>query len=806
MRRYLGALVAALLVPALIPAGASSQVLPERDPVDYVDPMIGTLGSGFEYPGPSAPFGMVQLSPDTDFYFGYTGYMYNDANITGFSHVHIAGMGVHSAGNLPFMPTVGLVTTTDARLYKSAFDHTTEEASAGYYRVLLERYGIDAELTAGTRVGMHRYTFPPSPQANLILDVGRSVKGFNDRPEGPNYHQSSIDVVDDRTVLGTADSEQGYTVHFAARFDRPFASFGTWKSGAGAPVTGQASAAGDGAGGVVTFDTTGDRDVIVKVGISFVSRENALLNLDEELPDSAAGSDFESLRQRTRGEWNDALQTIDVTGNDLDKTRFYSALYHVQQHPNVYQDVNGEYMGHDDQVHRSAHTHYANFSLWDTYRGQNSLLATIQPERYRDMVRSLLDIYREAGRLPKWALNDALPDFMNGDPIHQTIADAFCRGVVTGVDRELLWEALRKQAFDLRREWAPGYLDRGWVARTGEQGGGASGSFEFAIADFALALIADELGHDVERDALLERAASYRNLIDPDSGFARPRNADGSWKDPYLPEHFEDWKEGTGWQYTWLAPHDARGLFDLIGGSGREGDATVRERLDTFFSTALSDGAGPAVSEVQSRITLFGLGYFGNQYAPSNEHDLHAPYLYDYVGEPWKTQAISRSYQSLFRPTPDGLPGNDDLGSMSGWFVWSALGFYPMTHGAPVYVTGSPMFEEAVIRPVGEDVELTISAPGASLLNKYVQSAKLGQEALGRVWFTHGDLLRAGEIEFTMGPLANKSWGSGASDAPPSMSTHELAAFGCDARPVQAQVAGASNFSVVRRVPGAAPG
>jgi predicted alpha-1,2-mannosidase len=785
-RSYFAALLVGLLLVGLLPSGASSQVLPPKEPVDYVDPLIGTLGSGFVFPGPDAPFGMVQLSPDTDFYFAYTGYMYNDANITGFSHVHLAGMGVHSGGNLPFMPTVGPIATTDARLYKSAFDHASEDASPGYYRALLERYGVDAELTAGTRVGMHRYTFPPGTQSNVILDVGRSVKGFNDHPEGTNYHQSSIDIVDDQTVVGTADSEQDYTVHFAAKFDRPFASFGTWDRGAGAPVPNDPSAAGDGAGGAVTFDTTSDRDVLVKVGISYVSRENALANLEAEKPDW----DFNALRQKTRGEWNDALETIDVTGNDLDKTRFYTALYHVQQHPNIYQDVNGEYMGHDNQVHRSNHDHYANFSLWDTYRGQNSVLATIQPARYRDMVRSLLDMYNEAGRLPKWALNDAMPDYMNGDPVQQTVADAFCRGVLTGVDRELLYEALRHNAFDVRQDWAPGYLSRGWVARADEPGGGASGSLEFAIADFALALIADELGHHADRDALLARAASYSNLIDPGSGFARPRNADGTWKEPYLPEHFEDWKEGTGWQYTWLAPHDLRGLYDLIGAGGRGGDATVKERLDTFFSFVPNDVAGPAVAEVESRITLFGLGYFGNQYAPSNEHDLHAPYLYNYIGEPWKTQAINRSYQSLFRPTPDGLPGNDDLGSMSGWFVWSALGIYPMTHGSPVYAIGSPLFERAVIDPVGEDFTIEIAAPGASAIGKYVQSAGLGTTELDQPWVTHGQLLRAGKLELQMGPVADKAWGSSAAAAPPSMSTHDIDAFGCDARPIQAQLAG----------------
>jgi putative alpha-1,2-mannosidase len=270
-------------------------------------------------------------------------------------------------------------------------------------------------------------------------------------------------------------------------------------------------------------------------------------------------------------------------------------------------------------------------------------------------------------------------------------------------------------------------------------------------------------------------------VIDPASGFARPRNADGTWKTPYGPEEPDHFKEGTGWQYTWLAPHDFRGLFDLVGSEeqGRNGDATVIERLDTFFSTALSDV--PAVAEVQKTITAFGVVYAGNQYAPSNEHDLQAPYTYDYIGQPWKTQKIMRGFQALYRPTPDGLPGNDDLGSMSAWFVWSALGFFPEVPGAPLYVTGSPMFERAAIRPAGGD-EIVVEAPGASIASKYIQSARLGDSSLDRPWFTHQDLLDAGSVSFGMGVTPNEGWGADPAAAPPSLSTHDLSAFGCPER------------------------
>jgi predicted alpha-1,2-mannosidase len=770
MRARLGALIGALVLTSLLIPAPSRAQLPPKQPVDYVDPMIGTLFGGFSFPGPAAPFGMVQLSPDTEGEFAFTGYQYGDTSIRGFSHHHIQSMGVHTAGDLPFMPTVGPVLSNDPRSWMSPFDHATEEAEAGYYRVVLERYGILAELTAGSRVGMHRYTYPPSPQSNVILDISHNANRWH--PNAPGTVPASLEVRGNDLVVGTANTAQEYNIHFAAKFDRPFNSFTNLAGG----------------GGYATFNTTSDRDVLVKVGISFVSRENALQNLEAEKPDW----DFDALRQKTRAEWSEALRTITVDGGtDAEKTSFYTALYHAQHHPNIYQDVNGEYMGHDNQVHVATdRIHYANFSLWDTYRGENQLLATIQPQRYRDMMLSLLDIHNKGGRFPQWALNDAYPDYMEGDPVQPTIVDGYCRGLLDDEFVDEMYAALRSQAWDepmmngigKRSASESGYQEyhqRGFMSGRGAD---ASGNFEYAIADFALALMADSLGHTADRDELLTRADNYKELINPATGFAHPRNADGSWMAGYDPMAPDNWKEGTGWQYTWLAPQDLSGLFDLVGGNGRGGDTHVRDRLDTYFSTAAADN--PAVAEAQKTMTAFGVIYVGNQHAPSNEHDIHAPYLYDYVGQPWKTQKIMRGYQLLYRPTPDGLPGNDDLGSMSAWFVWSALGFYPVQGGAPVYSVGSPLFERAVIQPVGGD-PVTVKAPGASLASKYIQSARLGSEPLDRPWFTHQDLFNAGEVTFEMGSLANESWGVATENAPPSMKTHDLAAFGCPRRQVE---------------------
>lgn len=784
------------LVSGTVSVATAAPEQAAEDLTRHVDPFIGTLGSGFVFPGPAAPYGMVQLSPDTEGFFAYTGYLWSDQFIRGFSHVHVQSMGVPTAGNLPFMPTTGPIVSTDAKRYQSRFSHATEQASPGYYRVLLESYGIEAEVTAGLRVGMHRYTFPPGGQANVLLDVGRQIPGGPDEDvqRTPGTYSAAAEILPDaRTVVGTAnpnrDGPQRYAVHFAARFDRPFSGYGVWARRGDPVQPGKTLIEGNGAGAYVSFDPSADRDVVVKVGISFVSRENALANLEAELPGDDFG--FDALRERTRAAWDQALHAIEVAGGtDADLTSFYTALYHAQHHPNVFDDVNGEYLGHDGAVHRIGDpgdpmpvgsTYYANFSLWDTYRGEMQLLALVAPDRFRDMMRSLLAIARWGGRLPRWALMNGYPDFMPGEPVLQTLADGFCRGLVPPDAAEELYEEARTLALVEHRN--PSYLEKGYIPFDVD-GGGASGTLEHALGDFALALVADRLGRVEDRDTLLELAGSWGNLLDPETRFVRPRLKDGSWMTPYLPESPEGFVEGTGWQYTWLVPHDVRGLFDRMGAS-RGGDALVADRLDTFFSTALTGTVPLVTPEAQQKATLYGIAYAGNQYAPSNEHDLQAPYLYDWLGQPWKTQALSRAYQGLFRPTPDGLPGNDDLGSMSAWYVWSALGFYPEIPGAPLYVIGSPVFERAEIRlPSGEP--FVVEAPGASVAGKYVDAARLDGKIWNRVWFSHVRLADGGSLTLEMSPVANELWGSARSADPPSASTSPLERFGCRGEEIEA--------------------
>ena len=763
-------IISALLLLTCAVPGAS-HAAQSSDLTRYVDPMVGTFGDGFVFPGPAAPFGMVQLSPDTDGYFAYTGYLYSDAFIRGFSHVHVESMGVHAAGDIPLMPTVGPIVSTDPALFRSRFDHATEHAEPGYYRVLLGSYGITAELTAGTRVGVQRYTFPPAPQSNVILDVGHTVNGSGLSKDGgvaPGNAPAALSIdAATRTATGSVRDAAGYTVFFASQFSRPFTSASTWNTSGGAP-TSATSTSGTGAGGAVSFNTTRDRTVVVRTGISFVSVANALQNLQSEMPNGSF--DFDGVRSRTRAAWNGALQTIDVDGGTLvDKRSFYTALYHAQHHPNVFEDVDGEYIGNDGVVHTaSGFTYYTNFSLWDTYRTENQLLALIQPARFKDMMHSLLVIAEEGGRLPRWQLMDTYADFMNGEPAIPAIVDGYCRGLLSPDDVSGLYAAMRSLAFDHPREQS--FL-HGYVPLESDSSG-ASSTLEFAIDDFALGLMADRLGFTADRDRLLTLAANWRNVFDAHgTRFVRPRHASGKWMTPYHPEFPKGFREGDGWQYTWLVPQDVAGLRAAMT------PKTFTQRLDEFFLTPVAQQVPYVVPELQKRASLFGFAYYGNQYTPANETDLQAPFLYDYTGQPWKTQGLVRGLQGLYRPTPDGLPGNDDLGTMSAWYVWSALGFYPETAGAPLYVIGSPVFTSARIEVPGG--VFTISAPGASLAGKYVQSASLNGASLARTWFTHSSLVPGGRLTLQMGPAARTSWGSSPADAPPSASRSPLSTFGC---------------------------
>ncbi|HEX8648285.1 MAG TPA: GH92 family glycosyl hydrolase [Thermoleophilaceae bacterium] len=723
MRRLI--VITALLALAAAPASAQ-----ERDPVSFVDPMVGTGPPGFVFPGAAAPFGMVQNSPDTRGEFAYSGYLYADPQIQGFSLVHLSGPGVKKAGDVPFMPTIGPVTGNDPNVYGSPFEHATEDAQAGYYRVRLAKYATEVELTASTRAAMQRYTFPPSPQSNVIVDVTRSVEGV---------HDGSIRFSGKDEVSGHTRGR--YPVYFVAKFDRPYTSSHAFKTD------------GPGAGGYVTFDTTtGGGAVTARIGISFVDLDGARRNLEAEAPDF----DFAGMQARTRAAWNRELGRVRVSGGtDLDRTTFYTALYHAQLHPNVFTDVDGRYLGFDKQVHRAeGRTQYANFSGWDTYKGENQLLATLQPRRYRDMLLTLLANHREGGRLPRWGEQNFDAAHMSGDPIIPMIADGACREILTRADAEALLDASIALA---------GKRDSS-LAKLGYLPDRPGTTLEYGGADFALALLADVLGRGDEAARRRADSLRYRNILDPSTRWIRPRRADGSWHEPFDPTDETGFQEGNSWQYSWLAPHDARGLYDRMGG-----DAAAVERLDQLFA---------APPEAQNQATFFGTVYRLPQYAPGNEHDLQAPWMYPFAGQPWKTMSEHRDIQRVFRPEPNGMPGNDDLGGLSGWLVWSMLGVGPVTPGAPFHVIGSPVFERAEVRPDGA-APFVVEAPGASPLRPYVTAASLGGRRLGGAWLYDASLRRGETLRLTTRASPNTEFGAAPAVRPPSASDSELARFGC---------------------------
>ena len=766
----------------------------------FVEPRVGSYPPGFTNPGPTAPFGMVQPGPDTEGPLNFGGYYLHNALITGFSQVHMSA-GVYKARYFPALPfTGGDPDTTDlyqgqdhpVPAYSSAFDHATEVAEAGYYSAFLARYGVLAELTATSRVALHRYTFsdPAQAQRKILIDASRALDG---------YRSASVTVRGADTLTGSVH-EGAFPVFFAARVSTPFtvATFDGAALAAGATAScddGEACRLG-----VVLDLADASAPVLMKVAISYTDEAGALANL-AEIP----AWDFEAVRRATRAAWDTELARIEVEGGtDADKASFYTALYHMQQFPNVHSDVDGRYRGPDGAIRDDdARPHYSQFSSWDSYRGQNQMQAEIVPDRYHDMVRSLLAFHDQAGHLPRWQEGSQDASHMTGDPIVPFIGEAWCRGQIDASLREELWPALThlvdRRSEELRGK---GYLSvepqdaapfatpvrevndleqlllvQGQDAANPTGGSSASATLEYGIADFSLALMGQSVT-GVDTAAIAERSLNYRNLFDsaayhegaPDTKWIRPRNADGSWMTPFAPEIGYGFQEGTSWQYSWMVMHDYAGVFAGMGGVEQ-----AQQRLDVLFNFPASAAAPIVWPTLQNQITLFGISYVGNQYAPGNEHDLQAPFVYNYTGAAWKTQAVSRAAGSIYTPTPNGLPGNDDLGALSGWLLWNMAGLYPMNPGTPLAVVGSPVFEKVTLHRPGGD--LVIEAPGASAANKYVQSAAIDGTPWDRSWL----LLPRGAatIRLEMGPAPNFEFGAAADARPPSVSTDGLAGFGC---------------------------
>jgi predicted alpha-1,2-mannosidase len=771
----------ALLIAALLPACGGS-TLPDADggpvPVGgafadpapaaadlarYVDPFIGTFPPGFVNPGPYAPFGMVQPGPDTEGPLNYGGYSVQNLLVTGFSQIHMSA-GVPKGGQFPLLPFTGALTPGDLEqlgwpnpvpAYASPMLPVTQQAEVGYYRVPLPRYGVTAELTASERVAFHRYTYSGLGAPRLLLDVSRSLSG---------YHAAEAQRAADGTISGAVDTGDNHRIFFAMRVDEPYSA----STADGTPLADEVPVSGEDLKLILDFPEGLAAPLQVKIAVSYTDVEGARRNLDAEIPHW----DFDAVRAETRAKWEGELARVQVEGgSEAQRRSFYTALMRVQQFPNLHSDVDGRYRGPDDAIHVSSRPRYSQFSLWDSYRGQNQMLAEIQPTRYRDMVRSLLVFAQQGGLLPRWQQGPRDAGHMSGDPVIPFIGEAWCRGLLSADERAQALAAMRALEASRRERIALGYIPVPKPGSVFEQipgGSGAAGTtLEYGLADFALALMSADAGQSGEAQRLAQQSLNYRNLQDAETGFIRPRHDDGGWLTPFLPELGYGFQEGTSWQYSWLAMHDLAGVY-----AGMGGNAEVQRRLDTFFllPANLVPGAWPFV---QNQITLFGLFYLGNQYAPGNEHDLQAPYLYNYAGAPWKTQLVARSAGALFAPTPLGLPGNDDLGALSGWLTWTLIGLYPMNPGTPLYVVGSPVFEKVTLHRPG--APLRIEAPAAGPLNAFVNGLAVDSNELAQPWLP---LPRgAATVHLQTSALPDTGWGANA--PPPSLSTATLADFAC---------------------------
>ncbi|MFJ7625238.1 GH92 family glycosyl hydrolase [Streptomyces sp. NPDC097595] len=763
---------AALLGGVLLP-GATAEAAPRSDGrlTDLVNPFIGTQNEGNTYPGASVPFGMVQLSPDT----GHnTGYDYGENHIRGFSSVHLSGVGCGLGGDLPTLPTTGDVTETDYAKYAAEFSHEDEKASPGYYRVGLKT-GIEAELTATERTGVQRYTFPATDKANVLLNAGQSLH---------RTLSSDVEILDNRTVRtaitgsGFCQDTKAYTVYTITRFDRPFTTSGTWN---GDTVTdAKKSKATDARNGAwLRFDTTKDRTVEATTALSYVDAKGAALNLRAE-----GGHSFDHVLRDAEHTWEDRLEGVKAQGGSDELRRtFYSSLYRSFLAPNVGSDVDGRYTGWDQKKHTAkGFTYYQNWSLWDTYRTQAQLLSLLAPRESRDMAISVLRIDAESGWLPKWGYGTVETNIMTGDPVTPFLTNAYQQGLLKGYEEEA-YRALKKNAdgvpptdsAPVGREANDQYLKDGFApyikdrphAKPGDSDfdHGASATLEYALADGMLAEMARDLGHKADAARYEARAQNYRKIFDPSTGFFRARDAAGAFTGPADPAESEGFHEGTSWQYQWMVPQDIPGMVDLIGGK----DA-ANQRLDSFFAydKLLAD---PAKTAREVWVNGPYAYYNADKYNPQNEPDLIAPYTYLSTGQPWKTTDVVHAALTLFTNGPTGMTGNDDLGTMSAWMVLSSIGVFPVQPGTDTWGLSTPAFERVDIKldrryyPHGA---LTVSAPGTSDADRYIQSARLDRATQSRTYLTTDDIRSARSLSFTVGDEPS-AWGTSPEDAPPAL-------------------------------------
>jgi predicted alpha-1,2-mannosidase len=732
----------------------------------FVDVFIGTGGHGHCYPGPTVPFGMVQLSPDTGVgdWDHCSGYHHDDTSIMGFSHTHLSGTGAADLLDILLMPGTGAVHTEPgsredpSQGYRSRFSHATERGEPGYYTVFLEDYKIKAEMTTTERVGVHRYTFPADATSHFVIDLAH---GTIDPPQRMycNVISAEMHVAGNDTITGGRRVEEwapGRYIYFAMKFSKPFASAEIFSDSKPLGVAAR-EAQGKFLKCVVKCPTTKEEVILVKVGISAVSVEGALRNLEAEVP----GWDFDGVRWAASAAWERELAKITIETKRADhKKIFYSSFYHSLVAPTLFSDVDGQYRGMDLKVHRlpaGAKT-YSTYSLWDTYRALHPLFTLVQTERLPGILNTLILMAEQSpAGVPVWPLQAVETGCMIGYHSAPVLAEAYAKGI-PGVDYAKAYPLWRKRAMDDNYRGLGYYRKMGFIPCDLEEEA-VSKTLEYAYDDWAVAHLARAAGHDGDYKLLLARSRNYKNTFDGADTFMRGRLADGTWAEPFDPRgmgHSKKWRdytESNSWEATFLNQHDLYEYMKLFGG-----EKGFVEKLDALFnqSSDLPPDAPPDIA-----------GMVG-QYAHGNEPGHHVAYMYAYAGEHHKTQARVRMLlETMYHNDPDGLAGNEDCGQMSAWYVISALGFYAFDPVSGNYVFGGPLFDRATVQ-LGNGKTLVIEGVGNGAEQSYVQSVTWNGKPYTKSWFSHADIAQGGTFVMEMGKKPNEKFGSARGDRPPS--------------------------------------
>ena len=728
---------------ALFTLGACTFSQSSESKTDYtqlVNPFIGTDFTGNTYPGAQAPFGMVQLSPDNGLagWDRISGYFYPDSTIAGFSHTHLSGTGAGDLYDVLFMPVTLPYKEAQGELgIHSKFSHQDEEASAGYYRVKLQDYNINVELTATPRCGVQRYTFPKA-ESMVILNLKKAM----------NWDftmDSQIEVVDSCNIRGYRFSEgwaRGQKLYFATRFSRPFKSVEMDE----AEIKLKGEKVGTSKIARFMFDTEEGEQVTIVTALSGVSMEGAVKNLDAEAPHN----DFDKYLADAKADWNKQLQRIEVTGgNDDDRVNFYTALYHSMIAPTIYSDVDGQYYGPDKQVHQAdGWVNYSTFSLWDTFRAAHPLFTYTEPERVGDMVQSFIAFYEQNGRLPVWNFWGSETDMMIGYHAVPVIVDAYMKGIGNFDAEKALEACIATSNIDEYRGIGSykknGYIPYNVTDKYNSENWSLSRTLEYAFDDFCIAEMAQKMGKTDIANEYYKRSQNYRNVFNPATGFMQPIDDKGVFQPNFNPDEYTAHIcESNAWHYFWSVQHDIKGLVSLTGGQDK-----FAAKLDSMFTYI------PAGNE---ELPIFSTGMIG-QYAHGNEPSHHVIYLYNKVRQPWKAQKYAAQVMhDLYFNAPAGLCGNEDCGQMSAWYVFSAMGFYPVNPVSGEYEIGSPLFPEMRLN-LDNGKTFTVLAPNVSRENIYIQSVKVNGQPYDKSYITHQQIMDGATIEFEMGNQPGEIW------------------------------------------------